>query len=137
MRKYTRFLFGLRKYLNGRITPEEALELARQRLRERVVAREENFLNLVEKGIWGYPNSPYLDLLRAKKIGFSDIKKWVETYGLEHTLTQLQADGVYFTVDEFKGKSEVRRNGLRFRVNEKGFDNPFLSEAYEVRSGAT
>jgi hypothetical protein len=44
---------------------------------------------------------------------------------------------VYFTVDEFKGKSEVRRNGLRFSVKEKDFDNPFLSAAYEVRSGAT
>jgi hypothetical protein len=137
MRKYTRFLFGLRKYLNGRITPAEALELAKKRLRERVAAREENFLNLVEKGIWGYPKSPYLDLLRAKKIGFSDIKKWVETRGFENTLTKLQAEGIYFTVDEFKGKSEVHRNGLRFRVNEKGFDNPFLSAAYEVRSGAT
>ena len=32
---------------------------------------------------------------------------------------------------------EVERNGLRFLLNEKDFDNPFVSAAYEVRSGAT
>ena len=137
MTKYTRFLFGLRKYLKGSITSAEALELAKEKLQERVATRKHNFLSLIKKGIFGYPKSPYLELFRAKKIGFSDINRWVESSGIEQTLTQLQADGVYFTVDEFKGKSEVQRNGLRFRVNDKGFDNPFLSAAYEVRSGAT
>ncbi len=137
MQKYLRFLFGLRKFLKDRIVPEEAIALAEKTLQDRVARREINFLNLVEKGIYQYSKSPYLRLLSSKNIKFSDIKRWVETKGLENTLVQLQNDGVYFTVEEYKGKSEVLRNGLRMQLLEKEFDNPFLSAAYEVRSGAT
>lgn len=137
MQKYIRFLFGLRKFLKSRISPEEALKKAKNVLRDRVIHRNENFLNLVEKGVYGYSKSPYLNLLQTKKIALSDIWKWVENDGLENTLMRLQDEGVYYTVDEYKGKTDVVRNGLRYRLQEKQFDNPFLSTAYEVRSGAT
>jgi hypothetical protein len=45
--------------------------------------------------------------------------------------------GVYFTVDEFKGKVPVRRKGITFVCEEGMFDNPYLSFVYEVRSGTT
>src|SRR3990172_6331308 len=137
MQKYLRFLFGLKNFLGGRITPDQAIELARKTLSERVRKREENFLNLIEKGIFRYPRSPYLQLLSPKKITYSDVKRSVEREGLEKTLEGLQTDGVYFTIEEYKGKSRVSRNGINFDVREKDFDNPFLSAAYEVRSGAT
>lgn len=137
MRKYIRFLFGVRKFLKERIQPQQALELAAKTLRERLIYREKNFLNLIEKGIFGYSKSPYLQLLSNKKIKFLDIKQWVEKDGIESVLKKLYTEGIYFTVDEFKGKIEVIRNGLRFKCNESEFDNPFLSPAYEVRSGAT
>lgn len=137
MKKYLRFLFGLRKYFKNRITPQEALERARSVLRERVSHRQRNFLRLAERGIFGYPKSPYLPLLNEKKIGLGDINKWVENEGIEPTLKTLLSEGVYYTVDEFKGKTNVTRGSLNFRVDEKDFDNPFVSEAYEVRSGAT
>lgn len=137
MQKYFRFLFGLRKFLKGRITPEEALEFAAKTLKQRIIKREENFLNLAERGIFEYPKSPYLPLLKGKRITFQDVKKRVEKDGLENALVTLQKEGIFFTVEEYKGKSDVSRNGLRFRVDEKAFDNPFLSTAYEVRSGAT
>ena len=38
---------------------------------------------------------------------------------------------MYYSVDEYKGKTEVSRDGLKFRLNEKMFNNPFLSPAYE------
>src|SRR3990170_403606 len=137
MQKYLRFIFGLNGYLKARMKPEEALELAEKVLKERVQNREEKFLNLLEKGVFEYSKSPYLRLLSPKKITLRDIKGWVEELGLEGALENLQNEGVYFTVDEYKGKEEVSRNGLRFRLNEKEFDNPFLKAAYEVRSGAT
>lgn len=137
MKKYLRFVFGLRKYFKNRITPQEAIERARKTLRERVSHRQENFLRLLEQGVFNYAKSPYKPLLKNRKIGLEDIKKWVGNEGIEQTLVKLQADGVYFTVDEFKGKTQVNRDGLNFEVNEKSFDNPFVSEAYEVRSGAT
>lgn len=137
MQKYFRFLFGLRKFLRDRLPPQQALELAEKALRERVSRRQENFLNLVERGVFGYSKSPYLKFLSAKKITFQDIKLWVEKIGLEATLAKLQTEGIFFTVEEYKGKHEVSRNGIRTRLSETDFDNPFLSTAYEVRSGAT
>jgi hypothetical protein len=137
MKKYLRFVSGLPKFFKNRISPEEALEQARKVLKERVSRRQDNFLRLTERGIFDYPSSPYLPLLRNRKIGLEDIKKWVGSDGIEQTLLKLQSEGICFTVDEFKGKTKVEREGLKFEVNEKAFDNPFVSEAYEVRSGAT
>src|SRR5262249_21622408 len=87
--------------------------------------------------IYGYSPSPYLRLLQHQHIAFSDIQRWVANDGVEAALVRLQQSGIYFTVDEFKGKAQVNRNGLRFKCDESMFDNPFLSHAYEVRSGAT
>jgi hypothetical protein len=137
MRKYVRFITGLRKYFNSRLTPQEALEQAQRLLKDRIRARESNMLSLMQRGVYEYDKSPYRGLLNAAHISYDDMKKWVESEGIESTLGRLRDEGVYFTVDEFKGKSEVRRNGVAFRCDESMFDNPFLSEAYEVRSGAT
>ncbi|MFP4163574.1 MAG: hypothetical protein ACLFQB_06715 [Chitinispirillaceae bacterium] len=137
MRKYLRFITGLDRYLRGRLEPQQAVSRARSLLGERIARRRENFLNLIKRGVFQYPQSPYLKLLEPKKIGFPDIEKWVESEGIEPVLKRLVHEGVYFTVDEFKGKTEVKRNGASFRCCENMFDNPFLSTAYEVRSGAT
>jgi len=117
--------------------PWEAIALARSLLKERIAAREDNFLRLAERSIFGYPRSPYLPLLVARKIALSDLKSWVSKEGLEASLCILEREGIYFTVDEFKGKVPVQRNGVSFVCEEGMFDNPFLSFVYEVRSGAT
>ena len=137
MRKYYRFIDGLRKFAHARIEAEEAIGLARSLLKKRIAEREENFLRLAERGIFDHPASPYRPLLDAKRIGFAELRSWIARDGLEASLHSLLAEGVYFTVDEFKGKTAVQRNGQTFRCNEAMFDNPFLSFAYEVRSGAT
>jgi hypothetical protein len=137
MRKYIRFIDGFRRFHKASMGPEEAIVLARKFLKERVATREENFLNFVEKGIFRFSGSPYRRLLEPKKIIFDDLKAWVRKDGLEAALRILETEGVYFTVDEFKGRVPVRRNGVRFQSNERMFDNPFLAGAYEVRSGAT
>lgn len=137
MKKYLKFIFGLRRYLQNRITPQQAIEQARNVLGERVRRRSENFLRLLERGVFGYPKSLYLPLLSKHKIGMQEVKKWVEADGLERTLLKLQSEGIYFTVDEFKGKVKVDRDGVKLEACEKAFDNPFVSAAYEVRSGAT
>src|SRR3954452_22157026 len=105
MQKYLRFISGLNAYMRERFEPGEAVEHAPVQLKKRIASRDGNFLNLLEKGVFGYSDSPYLGLLQPRKISFSDIKKWVEANGIEATLAQLRDDGVYFTVDEFKGKS--------------------------------
>jgi hypothetical protein len=137
LRKYYRFIDGLRKFVKSRMQPEEAIALARTLLQKRIAEREDNFLRLAERSIFGYAKSPYLPLLAAKRIAFSDLKSWVSKDGLEAALRKLEREGVYFTVDEFKGKTTVHRSGTTLRCDESMFDNPFLSFVYEVRSGAT
>jgi len=137
VRKYLRFIHGLSNFAKNRMGPDEALALAKVVLKKRIVSREENFLTLVEKGIFNYPLSPYLKLLAPRHIDFNELKTWVRRDGLEKTLETLTCEGVYFSVDEFKGRVPVARNGITFACNERQFDNPFLSYAYEVRSGAT
>jgi hypothetical protein len=137
MRKYLRFAVGLREFLRNRVSQEEALHAARVTLKERLSCRGQNFLRLLEKGVFGYVKSPYLPLLQKNKICFPDVAKWVENDGIESALEKLRNEGVYFTVDEFKGKKPVERKGLKLLLNEGLFNNPFLSTAYEVRSGAT
>src|SRR6266404_4370076 len=137
MRKYYRFVEGFRRFAKQRMTPEEAITLAKSSIKKRVAARDENFLNFVEKGVFQYSSSPYLKLLEPKKIHFDDLKNWVAKDGIEGSLRTLESEGVYFTVDEFKGKVPVVRNGAEFWCKEGMFDNPFLSYVYEVRSGAT
>jgi hypothetical protein len=137
VRKYARFIAGLRKFHASRMEPDEAIALARTFIRQRVASREENFLNLVEKGVFQSPESPYLKLLGPKKITFDDLKSWVSREGLERSLRLLESEGVYFTVDEFKGRVPVKRNGTVFHCEPAMFDNPFLSYVYEVQSGAT
>ena len=137
MRRYLRFVHGLRKFAKTRMATEDAVTLARTMLKKRIASREENFLNLTNRGIFNYSHSPYLRLLATKRIGFDELKAWVSRDGLEGCLQSLCQEGIYFTVDEFKGRAPVTRNGITFSCNESMFDNPFLSHAYEVRSGAT
>jgi hypothetical protein len=138
VRKYFRFLDGLRKFAKSQMNTEEAILLARSMLGSRIAERENNFLRLVERSIFSYSRSPYLPLLAAKKIAFNDLHSWVSKNGLENSLRALELEGVYFTVDEFKGKVPVQRKGIDpFLCEEGAFDNPFLSFVYEVRSGAT
>jgi hypothetical protein len=137
MRKYYRFIDGFRKFAKTRLTPEEASVQARTFIKKRMEAREDNFLNLMEKGVFQYPRSPYLKLLQPKKISFMDLKSWVSKDGIAASLRTLEKEGIYFTVEEFKGREPVKRNGSEFRCDPTMFDNPFLSYVYEVRSGAT
>jgi hypothetical protein len=137
MRKYDRFVEGFRRFAEQRMTPDEALAKAKEAIRARVAAREEDFLSFAEKGIFHYPRSPYLKLLEPKQIRFNDLKSWVAKGGIGGALRTLEQEDVYLTVDEFKGKVPVVRNGIEFWCQEGMFDNPFLSYVYEVRSGAT
>ena len=137
MMKYFRFIDGLRKFSKERMEPEQAIALAHIFIKKRVEAREENFLNLIEKGIFQYSKSPYKELFKSRRIRFEDLKSWVGQDGIEASLHRLVREGIYFTVDEFKGRVPVIRDGMKFKCSPSMFDNPFLSYVYEVRSGAT
>lgn len=134
IKTYSRFMRGLPGYLSHRLTQEEALAVVRRRLQE----RESNFLRLVAKGIYGYPQSPYLPLFRRAGCELGDLENSIRSRGLESTLRSLKTEGVYIAFEEFKGREPIRRGGEVFTVKAKDFDNPYLGKYYYVKeSGGT
>ena len=131
--KYSRLAFGLRDFLRGTITLEES----KQRIAERLRDREKNFLNLVQKGIYQNPKSPFLKLLEIASCEYGDIESLVNKDGIEAALKKLLAEGVYVSWEEFKGRKEVVRGGRHFRFKERDFDNPFFPVYYQKQSSGS
>jgi len=130
---YARFALGFRSFLKKTISLPEAREIIRRRMAE----REANFLRMVDRGIFGYPQSPYLPLLKQAGCGLGDIQDMVRTRGMDATLRSLREAGVYVSFEEFKGRQPIERNGTVVPVGPRTFDNPYTKHAYEAESGGT
>jgi hypothetical protein len=133
LKMYARFAWGLRGFLRHSITLEEAEAIVRRRMAE----REENFLRVIERGIFGYPQIPYLPLLKLARCELGDIQNMVRAKGLEDTLRALREAGVYITFEEFKARKPIVRDGQEIPVLATDFDNPYLKPHYYARSGGT
>jgi len=124
---------ALPRFFRQRITLQEA-QTEIQRLLD---TRVERFLELARSQIYEHPGSPYLRLLKNAGCEFSDLKANIDTNGLEETLAKLAGEGVYFTSDEFKGKTEVIRGGMSFRVSPRDFERRDLSAGFVIQSSGT
>jgi hypothetical protein len=133
IRTFARFPFGLRRYLQHRLTYEDAQRIVREQLER----REENFLRLVEKSIYGYPRSPYLPLLKMAGCELGDLRASVQRKGLEGALRELRESGVYITFEEFKGRKPIVRNGQTIPVKAQDFDNPFTRHDLTLQTGGS
>ena len=100
------------------------LPTARRTIAEGQARREELFLDMAERRIYGHPESPYRRLLLHAGIEAPDLRRMVRENGLDDALQQLYDAGVYITLDEFKARQPVRRPGLEFSVRQADFDNP-------------
>src|SRR4030042_4861866 len=112
--KYSRLAWDLRTFLKHKITLEDSKRVIAERLRN----RERNFLNLIEKGVYGNHRSPYLKLLKLAGCEFGDLAKSVNKDGIEATLSKLLSEGVYISWEEFKGKKDLVRGGKTFQGRE-------------------
>jgi hypothetical protein len=130
---YWRFALGLRKYLREPIL----LEQSQQMIKQRLVDRERNLIAIVKRAIYENQANPYLELLKLAGCEYGDFEKMVLSDGIEPTLKRLSEEGIYMSLEEFKGDKEVSRGGRDFQFKAGDFDNPLLSRDFEVRSGAT
>jgi hypothetical protein len=133
LRMFVRFGLGLPAFLRHPITPDEA----RATIRHNLAHREQNFLRLVEKGIFGYPRSPYRPLFEAAGCTLGDVRQMVRNVGLDDTLERLRQAGVFVTFEEFKGRAPLVRNGRTFRVTARDFRNPYLAASFSAQSSGT
>ncbi len=130
---FARFTTALPRYLRNRMTPGEA----RARLTLALQDRERNFLNVLERGVYGNPASPYRPLLRRARIELGDVQNLVRNDGLESALGTLYDSGVYVTLDEVKGRRAIERPGLSLPVSASAFDNPLMTQHYEGMSSGS
>jgi hypothetical protein len=130
---YWHFVWGLRGFLKEPCTLSHCREMIKLRLENRVP----NLLSLVKLSIYENKNSPYLKLLQLIGCEYGDFEKMVLCEGVEGSLQKLAGEGVYISIEEFKGKKEVVRSGKVLKFKESDFDNPFISNHLEARSSGT
>jgi len=133
LQTFARFPFALRKFLQQRLTLDDAKRIVREGMEH----REENFLRMVDRSVYGYPNSPYLPLLKMAGCELGDLRARVQQKGLEGALRDLRAAGVYITFEEFKGRQPIIRNGLTIPVMARDFDNPSMQRVFTLETGGS
>jgi hypothetical protein len=130
---FARFLAGLPALVRRRMTLAEAQAIIAQRLR----AREENFLSVLTRGVFGNPKSPYRALLSMVGCTLEDVREMVSKEGLEGTLQRLRSDGVYVSFEEFKGVQPIVRGSLTIDTMPADFDNPGAWRYYSATTGGS
>jgi len=128
-----RYVGGLGAFLRQPLRQQDCRRLLDQQYR----AREESFLRLLERGVYGNPRSPYRTLLEKAGIHLSDIAGLLKQQGMEGCLERLHEAGVYISLDEFKGRSPLCRPGLEIPLHAEDFDNPLLQRHYEAFTGGS
>lgn len=132
-RMYARFATRLRGFLREPFTLEQSRAVIRQRLAQ----REQNLLATVRAAIYEHPGSPYRKLLMRADCEYGDLEKLVRANGIEGALTRLRQEGVYLSVEEFKGKQDVVRGDLVFRLRDHDLDNPLATPHLSGKSGGS
>src|SRR3972149_10524573 len=122
IKQLARIAWGLGNFLKSPMT----LEQAKSDIRKRMDNRVSNFLTLAKKLIYENQYSPYRKLLLWVGCEYKDLEESVRHLGIENTLEKLRDEGVYLSLEEFKGKIPICRNGLTFETIQTDFDNPFL-----------
>jgi hypothetical protein len=133
VRAGARLLRRLPAFLRRPITAEEA----RATLRDRLARREADFLTLARQLIYGNAASPYRALLRMAGCEYGDLEQLVRADGPEGALATLAGQGVYLTVDEFKGRRPVVRGSTRILPDPRAFTNPLCARDVPARSSGS
>ena len=133
LKTFVRYAGGLRAFLQDPLTSLDCRRIVEQQLR----TREVSFLRMVERAVYANASSPYRALLQHRKIALEDVSRSLRQAGLEATLAWLYDEGIYVTLDQFKGRRPIERPGLGLPVRATDFDNPLLVHHYEASAGGS
>ena len=120
LRVAARFFPRLPGFLRRQVTSAEA----RATVRARLARREVDFLGLARDLVYANPASPYRALLAHAGCEAGDLQRLVRDEGVEGALIALWREGVYLTVEEFKGRRPLERGGRIIPVNPRRLFNP-------------
>ncbi|MGD9507215.1 MAG: hypothetical protein AB7I59_27135 [Geminicoccaceae bacterium] len=110
---------------------------AAARLKANLASREERFLGLAERAVFGRPESPYARLFDHVGVDLDELRALIRRDGLEGALAQLAEAGVHLRLDEFKGRRPIRRGSLEIPSATRLFDNPLGAKHIQVQSGGS
>jgi hypothetical protein len=133
LRLAARYAVDLPTFLRSPVTTAEA----RQQISDALADRERSFLELLERGVYACPASPYRRLLAHAGIELGDVENLVSHDGVEGALERLLDAGVRVSLEEFKGRRPIVRAGLELPVTLEDFDNPLATAHLERRTGGS
>jgi hypothetical protein len=133
LQEFRRYHAGLQGFLKTPLTEADCLERVRRGLAE----RERSFLDVVERGVFGQPGSPYQRLFDYAGIELGDVARLVDEHGVDQAVERLYEAGVYVTLGEFRGMRPIERPGLSFEVLSSDFDNPLTTPVRRVTTGGS
>ena len=113
-----RFVTGVFPFLRHPASDRSAADEVQGRLKN----RERLFLECLRDRVYSNPGHPYYKLIKHAGCEEGDLQNLVRRQGLEPALYELFRNGVYLTVDEFKGRTAVVRNNLSFFVSPSHFE---------------
>jgi hypothetical protein len=119
---FLRYAGQFRRFLREPVSPEDA----KRKVIDGVRDRERSLLQVLEHAIYRHAPSPYRALLANAGIELEDVRRLVGDVGVELTLERLHREGVYISLDEFKGRRPVERPGLHLEVQPEDFDSPLI-----------
>jgi hypothetical protein len=122
---------------NGFLRTTITIDDAQAYVRRAIEAREENFLQVVRTAVFAQEGSPYRALCRHAGLEFGDIEACVRRDGLEPALDRLAQEGVFVTVNEFRGRDPIRRGRFELPVRAGDFDSPLSTSHLTNRSGGS
>jgi hypothetical protein len=106
-------------------------------IRAMLANRETSFVRMLHSAVWNNPVSPYLALLRHAGLGRPELEALIAREGVEVALRALYDAGVYVTLDEFKGRTPIRRGSFELDAPAHAFDNPLARHDVTSRSGGS
>lgn len=128
-----RFLRGFPGFLRHSMDPPRARAILDQRFRDRQV----DFLRTVREGVYRRQGSPYRRLLEAAGCEYGDLDRLVRQEGVDDALQVLRRQGVYVTLDEFKGRRPIVRGTTSFTAGPAQFRNPLSGAHVAFPSGGS
>lgn len=129
---YARMAAGIWRFARSPMPADVAGGL-RQRLRD----REEAWLSLLRRTVFGGEENPYREMFRLAGITWEQLAAAVRTDGLEVTLQSLYTAGVYLSHEELKGREPIVRGGQTIAASERSFDNPLVHGVLQTRSSGS
>ena len=130
---FVRIVRGMRRYYRQPLCPSDCFEA----LAEQVESRCRSFLAVLRSAVYDNDSSPYRHLLDWAGVEWGDVRKLVESLGVETALEKLRAEGVYVSLEEFKGRRPIRRGGFELAITPDDFTSPLRGQHFEAQTGGS